>query len=382
MKRLLALALLLAAPALAWQGAFDEEEEGAEVVNEEKNFALRTPNDDWDIMPADPDQGVDAYVLTQYALNEGEQAAFGELRVTALGLARSWVRKPLVKFAEEWRDVYEGHLLNTRERKETTGTLGGAESLTIDVTGDWESGEARRTYTFCKHGQHLYVIYIDRTYKAVRDEDLQEELDGILKSFRFIKEADKTKSKRGSKDEAPPVAGGGDSGKRKSGPDPKLLRRKEIDGGFWRVSFVKPKGFLMETVTPEEATRYKLKYKMRLTSKDRGAEVEIRIYADSTKSQQRTIKQWAQVTEKYFLQRYPEHQEPEVDKKFKMPMTKAVIRLLLLGKKGQVVHFEHLFIQGKNDRQYRIQIYSTASAHRTKAKQIDEFRENFELKKK
>ena len=382
MKRLLALSLLLAAPTLAWQGAFDEEE-GSEVVNEEKNFALRTPNEDWDIMPANPDQKVDAYVLTQYALNEGEQAAFGELRVSALGLARSWVRKPLIKFAEEWRDIYEGHLLNTRERKETTGTLGGAESLTIDVTGDWQSGEARRTYTFCKHGQHLYVIYIDRSYKAVRDEDLQEEMDGILKSFRFIKEVDKTKSKRGSKDEAPPAAGGGNSGKRgKKGPDPKRLRRKEIDAGFWRVSFVKPKGFLMETVTPEEATKFKLKFKMRLTSKDRGAEVAINIYADSTKTQQRTIKQWAQVTEKYFVERYPEHQDPVVDKKFKMPMTKAVVRLLLLGKKGQVVHFEHLFIQGKNDRQYRIQIYSTASAHRSRAKVIDEFRKNFKLKRK
>ena len=76
MKRLLALTLLLAAPALGRQEAFDEE--GAEVVNEEKNFALRTPNDDWDIMPADPDQSVDAYVLTQYALNEGEQAAYGQ----------------------------------------------------------------------------------------------------------------------------------------------------------------------------------------------------------------------------------------------------------------------------------------------------------------
>ena len=142
MKRLLALTLLLAAPALGRQEAFDEE--GAEVVNEEKNFALRTPNDDWDIMPADPDQKVDAYVLTQYALNAGEQSAFGELRVSALGLARSWVKKPLTGFAEEWRDIYEGHLLNTRERKETTGTLGGAESLTIDVTGDWQSGEAQR----------------------------------------------------------------------------------------------------------------------------------------------------------------------------------------------------------------------------------------------
>ena len=138
----------------------------------------------------------------------------------------------------------------------------------------------------------------------------------------------------------------------------------------------------METVTPEEATKYKLKFKMRLTSKDRGAEVEIRIYADSTKSQERTIKQWAQITEKYFLQRYPEHQDPEIDKKFKMPGTKKAIRLLLLGKKGQVVHFEHLFIQGKNDRQYRIQIYSTASAHRSQSKLIDEFRENFKLRKK
>ncbi|MFQ5844351.1 MAG: hypothetical protein ACE5JG_05105 [Planctomycetota bacterium] len=366
--------LLLALPLLA-----QDDDEGEVLSNEELNFSMRTPNDDWVIMPGDPERQNYAYFLTEYAVDPSELEARGELRLQVLPLPRKWLKRSLASFAMEWKDVYEGHLANPRDRKETSGTLGGQESLTIDVTGDWGAGEGRRTYTLCKYGQHLYILMADRTFKAVRDEDLAEELDTIRKSFRFLREI-KPGAAKGAKAVTPLVPGAeGDTPKPGSKEvDPALLKRKEIDGGFWRFKCVKPAGFLQQTVSAQEATQHKLKFAWVYHAKG-GAQILIRLFADSTKSKQQTIKQWAKSIEKQFVQGYKDHQPAEVDDKFKMARAKDAIRLILVGRKGQVVHFEWLLIEGRNDRQYRIMIMSTASAHRTFKRQIDEFRSSFKL---
>jgi hypothetical protein len=111
--------------------------------------------------------------------------------------------------------------------------------------------------------------------------------------------------------------------------------------------------------------------------------IEIRIYAQSTSSQKYTLDQLSKSTLGYWEKTYKSRLKPEIDDKHKFPMAKKAIKMKLVGRRTVPETYTWILAQCKNERQYRISIYTTGATGETIWKaQIEDFLKNLKPLKK
>lgn len=361
--------------------------EGGVVDVKDRNFEIRTPPDsiDWDIVEVTEEEkkrDVQAHLFTEWA--DSDPPARADVYVMARLMNRDLAKWKLENIAARWKDSMEAHLENPRNRKEGPGKLGGVDCWAVDVTGNHVTlgGVYRRHYWFAKNGKYLYIIYCDRSYDAVDDEDLDEELKEIIGSFKFH-EIVKIESDRKGKDAPPEVAGGESGGSKVDKIDPARLEREEINDSFWRFKCIKPEGMLRvptEKFDPsEKANGCKLKFERR---KDQSL-CMIRVYVASLKSGKGyTVQQLADSRLKYYEKKFKKNmrQPPKIDKHWKLgKITKEGLSLKLVGRRT-TTEIEYWYLADcKNERQYQLQIYLTGgTAERLWKNQVTTFMKSFE----
>lgn len=376
MRTLALAALLLAAPAVALP-------DGEGVVKDEKlNFTISLPPDsiDWKIVElsdALKKSGHAVYFRTEFA--DTDPLATCDVHLVITPMAKSHVRAPLEKIAKQWAPAYEDHLSNPRERKETTGKFGEVDYFMVDVQGDYLAGIHRRTWLIAKNGKFIYLIYIDRNYQAVKDDVLEDEVKQILGSFKFLRIEKVEKHKQGKA--GAPEAGGPDGGKSKTKKiDPELLKKETFKEPFWRFECVKPQGTLNKKLTDDDKKR-DTKYFF-AADKD-GSRLWLKIYAQTDKAKKYTLEALMEQRLKWWDLEVKVKKEPKIDKKYKIPLGKKVIRMDLVGRKNTTRKRIYIFAECKNDRQYILEVYFSGT-HGAKLwkKAIDQFLKGFKPIKK
>ena len=373
------LLLLIVAPAVAGPGDDDV------VRNEELNFEISMPPNsiDWDkvALPEDKSKAhLKAHFSTEYAdTNPRSEAA---VQLIVVPLTKMWARKKLMGIAMQWQDQMEDVLTEKREIKQGDRKLAGQPSYFRDLKGNFIAGVGHVTWDVTRMGNYLYVFYVRRTYRAVNDEDLEEEIASIRKSFKFLKEIKVKAHKKAGKGKVLPVAGGGADVEE---VDPEKVKRENLELSHWRIKCVKPEGLFnidpKEFGKGEKASNVVAKFERRRTQ----IYLMIRIYAQSAKSQRFTISQLAKSKLAHFEKTYKKHRlDPEEDYKYKkFPLAKSAIRLKLVGRRTVPETTIWLLAQCKNDRQYQIEIYATGAAGEKAWKpQLDDFLKNFKPVKK
>jgi len=370
------LLLLVAAPAVR---ADDKT-----VRDEANNFEIAPPPDaadDWDRMtPAADRKDIKAHYKTEFA--DTEPRAVGEVQLIVVPLTSNYASKNLENIAALWAVSMEGSIQNPRELKEGKTTLGGEDAYFRDVQGDYGPGIAHITWYITRMGKNIYVLHMIRTFRAVGNMELEEELGQIRDSFKFLKK-EVIKADPKAKGQGGPAApgGAGGVGAAEAGPDPELLQREKIRLDHWRLEITKPEGLL--TVPPEKFDESEVKNHV-VAKFERTIEqtrLMIRVYAQIEKAQTHTIEQLAETYVKYFNQTYKEGSrlEPEIDNDYKkFPMAKSAIMMKLVGRRTVPEATYWYLAQCKNDRQYQIQIYITgATGEKQWENQIKDFLKNF-----
>lgn len=380
--RTAALLLLLLLPSTVLAG------KDSLVKDEEYNFEISMPPNsiDWVKMPLSKDKSkahVRAHFQTEYADTDPPSTCDVQLMVVAL--SKLWARQSLDRIAMQWQPMMEATLSNKRDIKEGKKKLAGQEFYYRDVKGEYIAGVGHITWYLGRMGNYLYTLHILRTYKAVDDDMLEEEVDDILKSFKYLKVIEvKAHKKGGSKGKPPEVGGGGAvGGGATDRVDPDKIKREKIMLDHWRLELVKPKEMFnidpLEFSKSEKANNVVAKFSRRVQQ----SFLEIRIYAQSSSSQKYTLDQLAQSTQKFWEKTYKQRLKPEIDEKYKFPMAKKAIKMKLVGRRTVPETYTWILAQCKNDRQYRISIYTTGATGETIWKtQIEDFLKNIKPLKK
>ena len=244
------VALLVVAP-------FAASEDAGVFKSEEYNFEIRRPrfSVDWTfekISEENAKNGRRVHLRTVFA--DTDPLASADIILSVTPLPRADARKSLDKIAKRWAPYMEAHLANPRGRTETAGKWGEVENYGVDVKGDFEAGIHRRTWYIARNGKFMYLIYIDRAYHAVGDEDLDEEIKEILGSFKFLR-VEKVEADKKAKGGVPDAVGGAGGSAAKDVVDPELLKKETFREPFWRFSCVKPKGLLTRKLTDTDKKR-------------------------------------------------------------------------------------------------------------------------------
>jgi len=336
---------------------------------------------DWDKIKEDPNhKDVKAHFKTEFTGTD--PLAFAEVQVIVFPLKKENAARGLDAIAGQWSSAMEGSLANPRDLTEGKATLGGQDAYFRDSKGDYGPGAAQVTWHVTRMGKFVYVFHVIRTYQAVGDKGLDEEIGKIRDSFKFLKieevKAD-PKAKGGDGPSGP--AGAGAAKEKDKGPDPELLARADMKFDHWRFKCVKPEGLL--NVPPDKFEESEIANHMVAKMQRTGDQTYllIRVYAQIEKSQAYTIEQLAETNLKYFKQLYNEKSRlpEEIDKEYKkFPLAKAAIRMKLTGRRT-VPELKYWYIaQCKNDRQYEIEIYITgAEGEKAWKNQVDDFMKNF-----
>jgi hypothetical protein len=359
------------------------------VKDEEYNFEISMPPNsiDWVKFPLSEDKSkayVRAHFQTEYADTDPPSTCDVQLMVVAL--SKLWARQSLDRIAMQWQPMMEGSLSNTRDLKEGKKKIGGQEFYYRDVKGEYIAGVGHVTWYLGRMGNYLYTIHVLRTYKAVNDDMLEEEVQDIIDSFKYLKVIEvKAHKKGGSKGKPPEVGGGAAGGGATDRVDPEKIKREKVTLSHWRLELVKPKEMLNidphEFSKSEKANNVIAKFNRRVKQ----SFVEIRVYAQSAQSQKYTLDQLFKSTLDFWKKTYKEKQrlEPEIDEKYKFPMAKKAIKARLVGRRTVPETYTWIFAQCKNDRQYRISIYTTgATGEKIWKAQIDDFLKNIKPLKK
>lgn len=298
--------------------------------------------DEWET--AKPDRrGVAALYRTEFA--DSDPKAIAEVRVMIYPLSAAHEKKELEAIASDWAALVESELPEGRLVKEEASKLGDADAWKRDLKNDW----ARLTWYLARKGKHLYVFHVIRTYRAVEDERVEEQVTAMRASFRFPAEAEPEAE----------GAGGTEEGRPPEPPPVEEEKRESLKFAHWRLECVKPEG--LHSVPPQEFDRYETDSGVIARFEARGdqAVIMIRIYARSKASQRFSIDQLAEQKLTRFEQKYDDahRQEPRRDEKIDLPMAKRVIFLELKGRKRTIETTRWYLAQCQNDRQYEIEIY-------------------------
>jgi hypothetical protein len=348
-----ALLLLLAS------GLWALPDEKGVVKSEEFNFEIRTPEDsvDWEVKEIDQEKDPTrkAHFRTEFA--DSDPPTYADVVVSVMPMAAENLRLGLDKIARKWEEAMEGFLDHKRDRTTKAGKLGGQDSWVVDVKGDFGSGIHQRTWLVAKMGKFMYVIHVDRNFKAIGDEVLEEEIQAILGSFKFLRIEKLEKHKDAKKEDAPGEAGPGSKLVKKK-VDPELLKKEKFNEPFWRFKMVKPEG-LVKLKVDEQDAKQDIKYLFR-HDKD-NSRLQIRIYAQTEKAKKWTVDQLLDYKIEYFQKEVKVAKDPKIDKKYKFPLAKKAIRIELVGRSTTTIRRIWILAQCKNDRQYQIEIYLTGA---------------------
>jgi hypothetical protein len=352
-------------------------DESKTVKDEKLNFEISLPKDsiDWKIEEIDEarrKQGEAALLSTEFA--DSDPLASCQVHVMVIPLAKTMARTPLSKIQDKWKEHFESHLANPRDRKETAGKFGEVEYSRVDVKGDYLAGIHQRTWFVSKNGSFLYIIYIDRNYQAVGDELLAEEVQEIIGSFKFLR-IEKVKADRKAKDKGPGDVGGGAGASKKV--DPELVKMERFKEPFWRFHTTKPEGLMVRKLTDAEK---KLGIKYFFERDKNQSRLWIRIYAQTDKAKNWTIEQLMDHKLGYWKKEVKVTKDPKIDKKYakKFPMAKKAIRIDLTGRRNVTIKRTWILANCKNDRQYQIEIYLTGTqGTKVFGKTIEKFLKDF-----
>ncbi|MCZ6785805.1 MAG: hypothetical protein O7E54_01440 [Planctomycetota bacterium] len=374
MMRLIVLACLMLAPFVA---ADDENV----FSSEEHNFKIRLPkfSVDWKFLPISEKSAKDGMRLhmhTEFA--DTEPRAEAHIYISIMPLAKKHAHKSLDKIVKEWAPFMEGHLANPRERKEEAGKFGEVENYRVDVKGDHLAGIHQRTWYIAKNGKRMYLMYVDRNYRAVGDEDLDDEIKEIVGSFRFLKVEPVAADKKG-KAQAPKVGGPGGKGAEEA-IDPELLRKETFKEPFWKFRVTKPEGLLKKKLTDADK---KIDIKYSFANDRQSCRLQIFVYAQTERAKKWTIEQLLGHKLSNWEKEVKVSKDPKINKRYKFPMAKKAIRIDLAGRSTRTIHRIYVLMDCKNDRQYQLEIYvSGTQGMQLWGKTIDSFLKNFKPVKK
>jgi hypothetical protein len=375
--------LLLLLPSLVFAG------KDSLVRDEEHNFEISMPPNsiDWEKIPLPKDKTmahIRAHFQTEYA--DTDPPATCDVNLMVVPLSKLWARMSLREVAMQWQSQMEGNLSNKREVRDGPRKLGGQDCYYRDLKGEFIAGVAHVTWYLGKMGNYLYAIHVFRTYHAVGDDMLEEEITDIIKSFKYLKVIKVKAHKKAPKKAKPPEVGpggGGGGGGQADRVDPEKIKREKVTLSHWRLEAVKPKE--MFNIDPgqfsksEKANNVIAKFNRRMAQ----SFIEIRIYAQSSSSQRYTLDQLAKSTLGYWEKTYKSRLKPEIDDKHKFPMAKKAIKMKLVGRRTVPETYTWILAQCKNERQYRISIYTTGATGETIWKaQIEDFLKNLKPLKK
>jgi hypothetical protein len=311
------------------------------AIGDEPDFELTAPGGDWETVK--PDRAdVKACFRTEFA--DTDPKAFAEVRVITAPLPERLAAKGLDAIAHSWAASVEGAFRNPSRIDEGKAALGGEEAWFRDVRNDF----ARLTWHLARRGTTLYLFHAIRTNVAVDDARLDEEIAAMRASFRFLAKAEPE----------PPRP-----------PDPPVVHaepRATIDLPFWRLCCVKPEGLVH--VPPEELDE--AEKANGVVAKFRGSGEQtlllVRIYAQSRSGQRLTIDELAEQKIERFREKYDEaHRRPvRRDDSWKPPLAERVIGLELIGRGRTTEITRWYLVQGKNDRQYQIEIHVAGDPER------------------
>ncbi len=355
------------------------------VRDEASNFEMAVPPEkaaDWDrVTPDEKRKDIKAHFKTEFT--DTEPLAKAEVQVIVFPLRKDLATRALEAIATQWSSLMEGALTSHRDLKEGTTTLGGQEAYFRDVKGDLmtDLGAGHVTWHLARMGKFVYVFHVVRTYKAVGDEGLEEEIAKIRDSFKFLKIEQVTADPKAKGDGSPAGPGGAGAVGAPTGPDPTLLVREEMKFDHWKVKFVKPEGLLNTPPDKFEESEMTNHVIAKFTRSADQTNIMIRVYAQLEKAQKYTIEMLAENTVKYFNQRYNEksRKPPEIDKDYKkFPLAKSAIMMKLIGRRTVPEQMLWYIAQCKNGRQYQIEIHMTGSeGEKVWKNQVDDFMKSF-----
>jgi len=367
------------------------------VTDEAHNFTVTVANTmDWKILPEDPEQ---KHIRARFSspFVDSDPPASGDYTIIVWPLPKEFLKTNLDKIAAKWGSAWDGNLSNPRERTETAGKLGkgdkAVDCYTVDVQGDMDAGIHRVTYTLAKQGKFLYVHLVQRSYIAVADKQLAEEIDEIRNSFDFLRVEKVEASKEAGTDDVP-VGPGAPGKKEEEKIDPEKLKSERFTFGaaeLWKFECVKPDDLLnipYDTLSESErgGNNVKLKFER---ARDQ-CRITIRIAAQTEAAKQFTIEQLMQHKLDNFKKLYEGKQakDPEIDKNYKFPLgkdsvkSKECVRLDLVGKRALVERTIWILFESKNERQYQIEIFLQGGEAATMWKrQVDLFLKEFKTLK-
>ena len=360
-----------------------DEEEGV-VTNEELNFYIKMPDSiDWKVEKideAEDKRGLKAHFSTEFVdLGDGSRA---DVNIWVIPMSSKDTRSSVEKLAIAKQNDMESFLENPHDRKMEKTTFGKADAVEVDVKGIHTTGNFHRTWVLSRMGKYIYIFVADRWFKAIGDEDLEDEIKEARDSFKFLEERKIAKHKEGGKAGKGP---GGPAGsvKKAEDIDPELLKEETIQNDFWRFKCIKPTNILRKKVTAEDLKRgTRLKFERRIES----GYVMIEVLVQSKATARYTIEQLADQYEKYFKDISKKMKEPVVDTKYKkkFPLAKKALKVDFVGrsKTGVVVKQTWILADCSNDRQYQLRIYTHSGGDRAFKKQIAEFLKSFEVFKR
>ena len=380
---LLLLALGTAVEASSWDEPFV-------IRDEDHNFEIQTPPDsiDWDAIDPDPGKPtVRALFRSKFA--DTEPLSYADFYVMVNPLPSTFTKMKLDKVAARWEAPMLGYLANPRARRTSEGKLGegelSVECYTVDVQGDHLAGLHHVTWTIARNGRFLYSLYVVRAYKAVGDEVLEEEIDAIRKSFKFLKVEKVEANKEAKKTPTPGAPGVGNEPDEKEDVDPELLKEEQIAQPFWRFDCVKPEGLINIPVDQHTDAEKQSGLKLKFKRDKPGSQFMIRIYAETDKSRRYTVQQLADSKIVWFKKLYEkkQHKDPVIDAKYDFPMSNASLRLELIGRRFTTEYTYWYIADCKNERQYQIEVYMTGgSAVQLWKDTIEKFLKEFKPRKK
>jgi hypothetical protein len=329
------------------------------------NFEIAIPSDEWIEIP--PAEGWGAYVRahlrTEYP--KTDPPATCDVSLMVVPLTKTSARQSPDEISVPWQPVLDG-LSCPRELRHGETKLGGQDCYYRDVKGEYGTGVGHVTWYLGKMGRYAYILHVFRWREAVGDTQLEQEIREITDSFRYLELID--------------AGGEGERTEDEDRIDPGKVTREKVTLAPWRLDVVKPQGMLR--IAPEHFSRSE-KANNVIAKFNRRVEqsfLEIRIYAQSAQSQRYSLDQWAKSILEHWEKTYQSRLRPAIDDRYEFPMADKAIRMRLVGRRAVPEAYTWILAQCKNDRQYRISIYTTgATGEEVWKTQIEDFLQNIQL---
>lgn len=248
-----------------------------------------------------------------------------------------------------WRASMELAVPHPDARVVKRAKFGGEPCLIVDIS----AGDMRVTWLVVRRGDLAYGLHIQRP----NNSDLEQDIARIRNSFRFLR---KSTPKTGPK-----------------GQSAKPVPREGLAFDYWRFDCIKPAGMRARPPSEFDASEKAASVVARFDVVKEQSRLMIRVFAHRKSM---PIKMLGEQRIKEFVQRYPRHKEPVVDRKWKLRMARRALHLRLVGLKATKVTEDWYFAACRNGCTYQFQIYRTGAVKWDA--QIKDFLDNFRPRRK